>query len=672
MLPANRSKDTYWWADEDSKAVVDQLESTGWTNAGYTSGTMRMAWSRNVMFYFSTLMKSENWDTGLNFAGTQGELVEMMVPMARSLIRQLVSIVTKQRLAFSVLAETTSEGTIQAARLGSALCKQIVREQQLDIVYENMYEHSLLTGLGFLYTQWRTDLGEYYTTDKMGQKHFTGNLEISTPTVWDVDFDASIPDPKDWQWVKVRRIHNRWDLASQFPDQQEEIIKLPSIREVEGRFTADNQTSPSDDDNVYIYAAYHKKSPSMPVGRMIVYGSDKCVLVDDKNHYGKLPIYVARAEPIPGSSYGYPFISSLLPLQEMLDNTLSSIATNNSQFGVQNVSAPRGSNVTSEQINGMNFLYFTPMDGGGGEPKSLQLTSSAPEAWKFIDVLKAMLLDQSMINSALRGDPPTGVTSGAAIATLTTTALESVASSSKAARDCLRRCMKGSFEVYRIFASVDRDIQMDNGNQISVDKFKGEDLDGIKDIDIVENNPLMQTQAGRDQMADKLFQMGAITNTKGYFAVQEGAPVSELYQNELTEEDLVKRENDDLINGQAVLVTNIDDHAYHIMMHAIPLKDQNVRRNKAFVKQITDHILEHYQQASQMDPAFAAMVRTGKIPEGAFMPPPMPGPAGAGGPPPGKAPGGNNPASPEGGKPAKPANPAPDLLGRTAPVKGVA
>lgn len=658
MVTRNSSSDSYWFANKDSKKVVQQLQPLTDTTVNYTQNSMGSVWYRNLMIYFSNVIKPENWDTGLNFAGNQGELIEMLVPMARSLTRQLVSIVTKQKLAFSVIADNTSSGTIQTARLGNALVKDVIRKQQMDVVYENMFEHSLITGMGFLYSQWRTDKGEYFTTDVQGMDHFKGELEITAPSVWDVQFDSTILDPRDWQWCQVRKIHNRWDLIAQFPDLKTELLKIPSIRKQQGRFMVNYEISPSDDDNIYVYTAYHVASPAMPEGRMLAFCSENTVLVDRENIYGELPIYVCRAEPIPGSSYGYPYFSNLIQVQEMLDNTLSSIATNNSTFGVQNVSVARGSNIDVAQILGMNFLQYTPTDGAnGGKPEALQLTQSAPEAWKFIDTLKSYLLDLSMINSALRGDPPTGVTSGAAIATLTTTALESVASSSKAARDCLRRCMMGSINAYKRMATVERDMDIGGmGNQTYSKSFKGADLDGIRDIDIMEMNPLMQTQMGRESQADKLLQTGLITNIKGYFSIIEGAPVSELYENELSQEDLVKRENEAMLSGEQVIVVNIDDHAYHIMMHSMLLNDPKVRMQEGMSQGVLAHILSHYEQAQGIDPMFAAMIKTGKMPEGGF-PPPQPINA----PPPSAMP--PNEGSPA-QKPAKPANPAPDLLGR--------
>lgn len=660
MLKANRSsqRDEYWFAQEDSRKVVRQLrpEDKGF---GHAANPMASVWSRNLYIYYSNVIRPENWDTGLNFTGSQGELVEMLVPMARSLTRQLVSIVTKQKLAFSVMADNTKSEVIQTARLGNSLIKHIVKRQELDVVYENMFEHSLLTGMGFLYSQWRTDKGEYYAKDLNGIDHFTGELEITAPSIWDVDFDAMIPDPRDWQWVQVRKIHNRWDLIEQFPDLKSKLLHVPSIREVNGGLLGGFQYSPSDNDNIYVYTAYHKKSPSLPDGRMIAYCGEDAVLFDGVNIYGDLPVYVCRAEPMPGTSYGYPYFSNLIQAQEMLDNTLSTIATNTSTFGVQSISAARGSNPDVVQIQGMSYHMYTPTDGAsGGRPEPMQLTAVAPDSWKFYEVLKSLLLDISMINSALRGDPPTGVTSGAAIATLTTTALESVASSSKAARLCLRKCMLGSINAYKRMATVEREMDVGGiGNQAYTKKFKGSDLDGIKDVEIAELNPLMHTMMGRKTEAQELLKTGLITNIKGYFSVIEGAPISELYESELSQEDLVKRENEALMNGEQVIVVNIDDHAYHIMMHSMPLNDNKVRLDDGKSQGFLAHILSHWEEASKQDPMFAAMVKTGKMPEGGFQPPVAPTP-------PQSAMPLQQKLSGPSGKPARPANPAQDMLGR--------
>jgi hypothetical protein len=684
MMRDEDPRQDYWWAQTDEFRLVSQLQPYNDNgNASFGNNPIMMSWFRNTLIYYSNVIAPSNWDTSLVFKGKQGELIQMLVPMSRSLIRQIVGVVTKTDIYFRVLCNPSSvqngndgPNIMETARLGNALCKDIVKNQFLDLKYADSIENGMLHGMAFMYVRWRTDKGPIHTKDQQGVQHFKGDLCISVPTVWDVNFDHNIPDPKDWQWVQVREIHNRWDLIAQLPDMKEAILNLPSVRQSQGWFNLQGNKSPSDDDLVYIWNAYHKPTPALPDGRYIAYGSPDCVLYDDINHYGELPVYVSRPEAIPNSGLGYPFFSNLVPLQEMFDTCLSSIATNNSAFGVQNVLAPRGAGINTQAILGMNFISYTPQPGipNGGKPEPLQLTQSSPETYKFTDMLKGLMMEISQVNAALRGNPPPQVSSGTAIATLTATAYETINSTAKSSRQMLREVMLGSINCYRRFASVERSLATsDVGGQSVTTSFVGSHLDPIKSVDLQEVNPLMQTLSGRLEIADKVLQQGLVTNLKGYFAVMEGAPPEELYKNELSQEDLVNRENEALIKGEEVKVLNIDDHAYHLMMHSIPLNDPKVRLNKELAGRFLSHILEHSDQARQIDPFFAAMVQTGKMPEGGPPPPPMMGPPGMGAPPgQGGPPGAEGPMGARGGGPpppgtsAGPAKPAMDQLSRAS------
>ncbi len=657
------AQDTYWWSFEnEADVVVNKLMPQNDQPTMWSSNAMVTTWYRNTLIYYSNIIKSDGWDTGLNFKGRQGELIEMLVPMARSLTRQLIEIVTKQKLSYACLADKTAMNVVETARLGDSICKQVIREQKMDLKGEVSFEHQMLTGMCFTYVRWRTDRGEFWATGTDGLDYHTGDVAISSPTVWDVSFDPSIPDHDDWQWVQVREIANRWDLIAQHPELKDELLAIPSIKKSEGRFMTTSSLCPSDEDNIYVYAAYHKSTPALEGGRMVAYCSDTCIIFDGPNIYGRLPVYVSRPEVIPHSGYGYPFFSSLVPAQEMLDVGLSALATNNAAFAVQNVAVPRGSNLSMQQINGMNFFTYTPMQGpGGGKPEAIQLTESAPETYKFTDLLKQYLMELSKVNSALRGEPPPQVSSGTAIATLTATALETILSGAKSWREMIRQAMFGAIDCYKRFASVERDVQMGNGTQTSTKGFVGADLDAIRDITISETNPLMSTLAGRIDIADKVAAQGYVKNLKGYFAVLEGAPPEEMYKNELSEEDLVNRENEAMLAGEPVIVVNIDNHPYHMMMHAMLLNDPKIRLQPGLREVVLGHILEHYTNEQGIDPMFAAIIRTGAAPQGMMMPPPA-GEEGGGG-----APSGNNPSPSEtaGIATSNVAEPADDKLGRT-------
>lgn len=668
MVSPYSGRSTYWMGFEnEGDDVVKTVETYNNYGQAWSNNPMYQTFYRNMAIYYSTIIEPSSWDTGLIFTGKQGELIKMMVPQAMSLTRQIVGIVCKQKLAFNCVADSKAQDVVEVTRLGNALCKSVVEQQKLDLTYEFAVEQSMLTGLLILYTHWRTDKGKRHAVDEKGVQHFKGDVEICAPTVWDLLFDHRIEDPRAWNWVQVRVIRNRWDLIAQHPELKEELLALPSVRSAQGRFMYAADMSPSDEDNVYVYNLYHKPTPALPEGRYIAYGDNKTILYDGPNFYGELPVYVGRSQPIPQSGFAYPFFSQLVPIQEIFDTCVSAIATNNATFAVQNVAVPRGAGINVQQILGMNFFSYTPQAGvpNGGKPEPIQLTQSSPETYKFLEYLEKYLRDLSSINSALRGDPPSQVSAGTAIATLTATALETVLQGAKSSRIALKSAMMGALNCYRRFASVERELPITGiTGQESMKSFTGEDLDPIKDITINEANPMMQTLTGRIETAREVVNLGLVTNVKGYFAVLEGAESSELYKKELSEEDLVNRENEDLLTGNEVVVLSGDDHPYHMMMHYTLLNHSKVRLESDLAARVMAHIVEHYEVSQNTDPNFLAMIRTGKMPE--IMPPPM---GGGAPPPPGEEGGGM--VDPMGKKAqgetgAQPADPAKDQVARGA------
>jgi hypothetical protein len=727
----DKATKTYWFADPEVKDVVQKFIQYDDPNTLWATNPMWPVFYRAFYTYYSTVIKPQTWESGLIFKGKQGELLEVLVPMAKSLVQQLIDTATKQKLSWMVMADSTAMNVQETARLGSALCKQITREQKVDLKWANSLEHEMLTGLGFFYVKWRTDKGPLWAmmpsnksrnesmtdltegrmpgyTEPGGEEEgetaehemsetpeeeraehmpggreevrgasvvdppvadeqipiYMGDVEMTCPTIHDVLFDPNICDPDDWEWVRVREIHNRWNLIAQFPDLKMELMQLPSVRtSLAGAYTT-GAFSPTDDDMVYVYAIYHKPTPALPKGRIIVYGDIDTIMFDGDNFYGELPVYVSRGKAIPLSSYGDPFFANLIAAQEMLDTTVSAICTNNAAFAVQNVAVPRGSGIQVEQILGMNFFSYTPENiPGGGMPTPIQLTKSAPETFQLIEIMQKFLQDLSRINASLRGEPPKGVTSGTAIATLSATAIESVEAIVKASKINLKKAMMGAINCYRRFGSVSREVQISgSGDQTLTKKFLGRDLDAIRSVELQETNPLMQTQAGRIEISKDLMAQGLITNMKSYFQVLSGAPVEAIYEDELSEADLVTRENEAMMRGEPVRMINTDDHAYHIRMHAKSLNDPKIRMNDAITAPFLNHIMEHLNAARMMDPILMGIIATGKMPDPSMMmpAPPMPaqieGEGGGGGVP------GTEPQTAE----AKPAQPADDLLQRGA------
>lgn len=690
-----------YWFHKTGEEIASQLESHHASWVQYGTNPIAQAWLRNSVAYYSTILEPNDWQSALGYKGEQGELVKMVVPKAKQLVRQMLTLATKGRIAFRCIAENQKSNVISDTRLANALSTDLVKSQELDRKRDRALEGSLINGMHFYVVTWRTDRGRPYVADEQEMKdddgedytqqvvEYDGDIEISTKSVHEVFWDTRIEHWEDHSWVEVMTKKNRWDLVAQYPNLKDEIIALPTVRDADTGATVSG-SSAENEDLIYVFEVYHKPTPALPAGRMLMYSSPKTVYYDGQNHYGFIPVVPVIPEPIQGMGFGYPKLSDFLPAQEMFDHSLSAIATNQSALAVQSVLVPRGSNVSVNQIGSMNFIQFTPQNAeGGGKPEPLQLTQSAPETFKFADYLDKYMLALSGLNAAAQGQPPPGMTSGTAIATMTANAIEFLSNFSKADQLALERVMYYAMCCFATFAKVERPLTVSGPNDSTTTKnFSGDDLKTIKGVTFIANNPLMNTISGRMEVAEKWIQAGFAKSPQDLVSIWEGAPLHQLYETELSENDLIQEENEMLTEGEQVHALMTDDHGAHIRKHTTLLNKQRVRQNANKAKAIMEHILEHRNLAQTQDPFLTAMVRTGKTP-----PPPPPAPPGgmpmggqpgapaapqgaphppaqAGGPMPGAAPspgGGKGPSMP-GDEPqqsvAKPANPAKDQLQR--------
>ncbi len=270
-----------------------------------------------------------------------------------------------------------------------------------------------------------------------------------------------------------------------------------------------------------------------------------------------------------------------------------------------------------------------------------------------MDALLSSMQQISNINGALRGDVGQD-TSGTAIATLSTNAIEFLNAYIKTYNATMQKGMYHVINAYTRFAKTERMIRLVGKNhQTYLKKFKGEQLRAVTGVKIQEVNPLMQTLGGRLQFADSAAKNGFIENMKDYAAVVDGEPVKKLFEQDLSESDLISAENQMMLDGKKVQAISIDDHPGHIFSHKTLLTAEARAEDPALVQRVSDHILEHLGLQQTTSPLLMAMANTGKMPE---MPAgPMPGPTPMGGP----------SAGPSASEPtAEPAGPAPDLLGR--------
>lgn len=585
-----------YFATQDADELIAHLNNhillwgTNTSASSIFTGIIAAYW-RNMAAYYSPMMNPDSWMSSLGYVGEQGELVRMVVPVARTLIQQYVSLVTRQRLNFECITDVTDSNPMVTTRLGKSICNSVAEKHKLDEKAQKLAERVAVFGMGFLSCTWKTDKGYIYSKNDDGTFNYSGEPQIETHDMMDVVFDWSIEDWENLDWVVIKRVQNRWNLVAQYPELKNEIISLPSVRDTRQTLPNYNFLARYDNaDSVYVYEFYHKPTPALPYGRMTVYGGPNCVFFDspDYNPYECLPVFCIKFETIAGTGLGYPLLSSMLPAQEMFDHSMSVIATNQQAFGVQSVLVPKGADISVNDLQGMNFITYTAANAeGGGKPEPLQLTATPPEVNQFADRLRDLMGEISMINSTLRGSPPSNVTSGAMAATLSANALEFLSSASKAMTINFESLMNLVIKCYKKFANVDQIVDIVGDNMTSyVKEFKSDTLKSINRIKIREQNPLLSSVAGRLQLTDSLMQAGLITDTSDYFGILEGQPPSSMYGAKYNDQIAVQQEIDALMEGRSVAPLITDNHPKYIKGYHEILSNPIVRINSTITQTV--------------------------------------------------------------------------------------
>ncbi len=599
----------------------------GWNQSvGMYNNNLAEVWARNIRYYYSNIFYGSGSDSALEFGGKQGELVKMLVPQARGLNQQFLSLVTKQKLAFVPQAKTTDQTTLSDTKVAKALCEQTIDQQKLDQLALKAAELCTLTGSAYYGLCWDPLKGKAMGIDKDNRLLFEGDLDIDVYSVYDIQFNFFIENFAKVDIAILRKVRNRWDLIAKYPDLADQLMKIPAISKNQNYdlFWYNNMS----DDYIFEYHAMHKSSPSLPEGRYAVFCDENTIMFDDSNPYQMengdrfIPLVQMRPETISGTAFGYPIFSNILPLQEMSDFAFSAAASNNAAFGVQSILNPIGNDIGVSNIGGLNFINYRPLqDGSNGKPEALNLTKSSPELYKFLELCRSYQMEIYNISGALRGQPPPGVTSGTAIATLSTNAIEFIQGFSKSYITALEQTMDMALWIYKGFCKEPRLLEISGEkNQSVVTEFVGSQLSNISRVKIRVSNPLLSTAAGALEVASQLLANGQVKNPEQYFQILEGAPPEILFEKDYDQEALINKENDIMRNGQVPPVLITDKHAKHINEHLSLLDDPMIRLNGQSVGVVMQHVQAHMDQAilMQQNPLLMAIMQTGQVP---IMPP---------------------------------------------------
>lgn len=550
----------------------------------------------------------------ISFGGEQGELVNLYINHYRNLAEHIINMITANRPIMEARAVNTDYKSLSQTYLANGILDYYMREKKLENAIHTAVKYAVVLAGGYIRMEWNATSGELYDFDpESGERNYTGELEFDVLSPFDVVFDGTKGNWEDHNWFVVRTFKNKYDLMAKFPEKAQEIEAATPANSANVYRMA--VFSNDDTDDIPVYEFYHKKTEAMPEGRYIMYVNDNIPLLDLPLPYKSVPIFRLVAAEYLGTSYGYSPMFDVFPIQEALNAAMSTIATNNSAFGVQNLFVKRGSDLDINQLEGaLNIIE------GNEPPVPLQLTSSSPEIYKFYEMLNQAAETVSGINSVTRGNPEASLKSGTALALVQSMSLQFISGLQNSYVKFIEDLGTNLISILQDYAQTPKLVALvGKNNKPLLKEFVGSDIKDIKRVTVSVGNPLSRTTAGRVQMAEQMLQMGLIKNPQEYFQVINTGSIETMYESDMNENLLIKRENEMLMEGKEVLADVLDAHTIHIMEHRSVMADPDLRLNPELRQVVQDHINQHLEFLRTADPELM-----GLIGQPSFVQQPMP------------------------------------------------
>lgn len=570
---------------------------------------------------------------GLKNGGEQGEFALLAVNDLRNIIQHIYNNVTKDRVSFDSLSLNADVESMNATKMCNSILEYYFYEDKLINPCLATIEKALYCGTAYLFTGYDAKK-ELYGMDGDGQAVYEGALDFTSLSIFDVILDPTKEDFRKQDWVCVRTVANRWNLIAEYPQLEEELTRVPKIAELQ-HFMPFWQ---DDEDNIWLYSVYHKKTTNIPEGRFLQFCDNDVVLEEKPNPYPFLPIIECKPFNRAGGAYGHSVAFDLLPIQETNNLLNSTIVSNQRAFGVQNVIIPKESGIQKAEVAGaLNIMEVNTDDQGRMmKPEVLQLCSTPTEIFKYIADGITSMERISGVNSAARGQPPASLTSGTAIALVATASNEFNSSVQNCWNSMLEEAALNLVCLVQKFVKTEQLLPIvGSSNTSNATSFSGQDILAVKRVRIQIGNPLSKTLAGRVEIANNLLQ-GGLIQPPDYMSVLQTGRLTTVLDAKSAQDSYIQEENEMLAKGQPIQMLATDNHQKHLTDHLLLTFRTDVRNNASILPGVLNHIQSHIDQMetmSQQNPTLLSLALglPLQLPQPQFPggQPGMPGPQGA-------------------------------------------
>lgn len=596
MLETKSAKEYYWATETNPDELIAHLQSRALRmKEAYQSSNIIDRIIRNWRYYYNLYFQGNAsiGDHETAILGEAGEKIGVASSHFRSLIRNMVSIVTGGRPTVDSIAVNTDPESLHQCRVSNKLCEYYLKSG-LEAKLKRAAEQAFVMTMGFCAYRWESDLGdEQYGIPEAGEVVRSGDIHSFNPTIFDVVWNPTTTEWTSIQWVMVREPVNRWDLMAKYPDIAESLKGMKEMPDQEWCFDV-WRPDDDDDDTVWKWCFYHLPTPAVPYGVEFSFVDDMPIYGPTPLRYRTLPVKAYIPAEMIRTCFGYSTAFDLQALQEAYNGELSSILSNHHNLGNPRIWVDDASDVTYKALT-TDFGVVQ----SSTKPEPLMLAADNPGAVNMLQALRQDMEYQSHINSVSRGQPEASLRSGTSLALIDAKAVQGNEPETDRYHSFGEEVLLGHIQCLQDFPdeSVQRTYSiLGRNNRAQVAAFYKKDIERIQRVMLYPANPLARILSGRIAIAELLADHQLIKTPEEMLTVIETGSTeaaSEGVNNQLM---LARQENDAILDGMEIRgALNLDDHVLHLREHAKIGADIQARNDTQMMTNLAAHMAHHTQ-----------------------------------------------------------------------------
>lgn len=532
--------------------------------------------------------------------------VQMTVNRMRSISRSLMSKLVQRELKFDVVPTAVDDSTVRGARIGESAIEAVHQDHNWEHLREEAAWLCWKGGTVGICVDWDPNLGELIATTAENKQAYDGDTVETVLSIAEMVVEPGSHEAETARW---------WIKAQALPPSQVQatfkLAELPAadinagMAPFQQKLLATSQGRGGEQivDLTMVMTYYERPNQERPEGAV-------CTVVGDKVVDGPKPwpfpwkdhlnLVVARETLIEHRWAGDTVLGQARSIQVAYNASWSSIVEHMKLAGNARLFVPQSAIDLMEQLTDNPGEMVPYVDGT--QPPSWQSPPQMPAWWIEQPKELAAAMDDVLGNHDVsRGDAPPNIQSGYGLSILTENDESPTARLSKELAIMWGKVASFVLKIYEVEVTSAREsVVQTPGHSPETARWSGKDLQGQTRVVVPLDAVLPRSRAAMQAMADKMLQMGVITDFAQYAKVAELPGQHDLIEAINPDVARARRENANMGMGKQAVPMEIDDHDIHMREHRNDMKSPRFDLISDEWKQMYyDHLQAHETMAAE-------------------------------------------------------------------------